>query len=56
MSTLVKELSMPSRRPVKTTSVRQLLELIQVLCARGESLDDIWATAEQAIQKLDSRH
>jgi hypothetical protein len=51
-----RELSTHCRKVSKVQSVKNLLELIQILAARGESLDDIWATAEQAIQQLDSRH
>jgi hypothetical protein len=51
-----KELFTHCRKVSKVQSVKNLLELIQILAARGESLDDIWATAEQAIQQLDSRH
>jgi hypothetical protein len=51
-----RELFTHCRKTRRADTIKNLLELIQILCARGESLDDIWATAEQAIQQLDSRH
>ena len=39
-----------------TETPKDSLILIQILCARGASLEEIWEAAEQGIEQSNSRH